>query len=107
MIKTLERFVLPASVFITGAAVLVIEIIALRILAPYFGNTIFSVSSVVSVVLAALSAGYYTGGKLSDARPSHPLFFGIILAGGLSILLMQVLNIFLLPAIGYILPLRL
>ena len=44
-------------VFVTGACVLVVEIVATRILSPYFGNTIFTVSSVITVILAALSIG--------------------------------------------------
>ena len=37
-------------VFITGACVLIIEIVATRILSPYFGNTIYTVSSVISTI---------------------------------------------------------
>ena len=59
-----KKITIPFFVFITGACVLIIEIIAIRILSPYFGNTIFTVSSVISVVLAALSLGYYFGGKV-------------------------------------------
>src|ERR1044071_3578135 len=75
--QVIKRSSLPFTVFVTGACVLIIEIIATRILAPYFGNTLYSVSSVISVVLAALSAGYWFGGKLADRYPSKRLFFGI------------------------------
>jgi len=73
-------------VFLTGASVLIIEIVAVRILSPYYGNTIFTVSSVISVILAALSLGYYAGGKLADRYPSQRYFFGIILLSGLALL---------------------
>lgn len=91
---------MPATVFITGACVLVIEIVATRMLAPYFGNTIFTVSSVISVVLAALSLGYYLGGKLSDRRPELRVFFGIVFAGGMSTFGLYWLYVLFLPVLG-------
>lgn len=93
-------FLLPVSVFITGACILIIEVVALRFLSPFFGNTIFTVSSVMSVVLGALSAGYYVGGKLVDRNPSLRVFFGIIFAGGLSVILVRLLGLLTLPVIS-------
>lgn len=88
-------------VFITGAAVLVVEVLALRILSPYYGNTIFSASSVISVILAALSLGYYYGGKLADKYPSLKIFFGIIFVSGFWVFLLQVFILFALPNIAH------
>lgn len=101
----LDRWFLPITVFITGACVLIIEIVATRILAPYFGNTIYSVSSVISVVLAALSVGYWFGGRLADQRPSKQLFFAIIACSGLLVLFMQFMQATLLNQLGYTLSL--
>ncbi len=89
-------FILNITVFLTGAAVLVLEIIATRLLAPYFGNTIFSISSILSVVLAALSVGYLAGGKLVDRNPSRKLFFTIIWISGAIVLLVRVISPFFL-----------
>ena len=77
-------------VFFTGGVILVIEVIALRLLSPYFGNTLYSVSSVLSVVLLALSAGYWFGGVMADKRPERALFYSIILASGLLLLVIEV-----------------
>ena len=96
----LKSYVLPAVVFITGACVLVIEVVATRILAPYYGNTIYTVSSILSVVLAALSIGYYVGGRLADSRPDPKLFYGIITMGGAAVLVLHVLHNTLLPYLG-------
>lgn len=97
MADFVRRNALLATVFITGACVLVIEIVALRFLSPYYGNTIFTASSVISVILTALSVGYYAGGKLSDRAPSRVHFFGIIFVSGLSVIALFALGRVLLP----------
>lgn len=87
-------------VFITGAAVLVLEVSATRILAPYFGNTIYTVSSVISVILLALSIGYYVGGRLADKKATLFLFYSIIALSGFTVFILYLLIIFLLPKLG-------
>lgn len=97
----LKKNILLLVVFITGASILVVEIVATRILSPYYGSTIFTVSSVISVILAALSLGYYFGGRFADRHPNLKWFYGIIFLGGISIFLLQFLMLFLLPTLGY------
>ncbi len=87
-------------VFLTGASVLVIEVTAVRILSPFYGNTIYTMSSIITVILAALSFGYYLGGKLADKRPSVVLFFVIIFLSGCILLILHVFGLILLPLLG-------
>jgi spermidine synthase len=96
-----HQFGLLLSVTLTGMAVLVVEITAIRMLAPYFGNSIFTISSVIGIILAALGLGYYLGGSLADRKPSAVWFFSLIVIAGFSVLLLQFLNAALLPAIAY------
>src|ERR1700686_4283553 len=56
--------------FIAGASVMAIEIVASRILAPVLGNSIVVWSSLIGVILAALSYGYLKGGVLADKNAS-------------------------------------
>jgi spermidine synthase len=90
-------------VFVTGGCVLVLEVLATRILMPYYGTTIFTVSSVIGVVLAALSVGYYVGGRVADRSPVENNLFNIVLLGGLSVFGLQMMNLYVLPASGYLL----
>ncbi len=101
----LKKSTIPFFVFITGAGVLIIEIVATRILAPYFGNTIFALSSVISVVLLALSMGYFFGGKLADKYPRERLFYSLIALSGLSIVMLHISAIIFLSLFGYTLSL--
>src|SRR3989475_12744086 len=96
-----QRFGLLLSVTLAGMAVLIIEITAIRMLAPFFGNSIFTISSVIGIILAALGLGYYLGGTLADRRPSAAWFFSLIVITGFSVLLLQFFNAVLLPAIAY------
>ncbi len=91
-------------VFLTGACVLILEVLATRILSPYFGNTIYTVSSVIGVVLAALSLGYHFGGNFADKYPKKLYFYSIILLSGFATFLMQIIISLILPTWGYKLP---
>lgn len=57
-------------VFVSGAVQMALEIVGSRILAPYFGNSIFVWGSLISVFLASLSVGYFVGGTYADRRPT-------------------------------------
>lgn len=105
MSEFLKKNLLFITVFLTGACVLIVEVVAVRVLSPHFGNTMFTVSSVISVILAALSLGYYIGGKYADLYPRTERFFGIILISGILILGFHALSILLLPVLGMSLPL--
>jgi len=96
----LSRYLLPVVVFLTGASVLVVEVLAVRVLSPFYGNTIFTVSSVISVVLLALSVGYYAGGIIADRRPTLKWFFGLLMTSGLVLLLLYLAGSLALPALG-------
>lgn len=97
-------WVLPASVCITGACVLIMEVLGTRILAPYFGNTIFTVSSVISVTLGALSAGYYIGGVCADRWASFRIYSIVIICSGVVVTLSYAASTYVLPLIGQRMP---
>lgn len=99
--KFFKENYLLGVVFITGACVLIIEIAATRILSPFFGNTIYSVSSILSIILAALSFGYYYGGRLADKRPSEKLFFLIIALSGIATSAIRFLSDIFIPSIAW------
>lgn len=55
-----------AVAFFAGFGILVVEIAGARLMAPYLGNTLFTWTSSIAVILGALSLGYYAGGKVAD-----------------------------------------
>ena len=66
--------------FLAGAAVMVIEISANRLLAPHFGNSIYTWTALIGVVLVALSGGAWLGGVMAD-RLGRLDLLGWLLAG--------------------------
>ena len=55
---------LQAIVFVTGGAILALELLASRILTPYFGVSLYIWSGILSITLVSLALGYSAGGKL-------------------------------------------
>ncbi|HEY6548298.1 MAG TPA: fused MFS/spermidine synthase [Vicinamibacteria bacterium] len=100
-----SRVALNLAVFVTGAAVLILEIAATRLLSPYYGSTLYTISGVITVVLGALSFGYSAGGRLADRHPEASWFYGVIAVSGVAVLVLRVLAATLLPAVGFDLPL--
>ncbi len=86
-----KNYVLLA-VIAGGAAVLALELIGTRILGPYYGASIFLWSSLITVTLAALSAGYVAGGMMADRHPSFVQLSGLLLCAGIWIALIPILK---------------
>jgi MFS family permease len=63
---TLSDWVAGALVFGSNAAVLVVEIVALRLLAPYLGLTLETSTLVIGIALAAIALGSWVGGLWAD-----------------------------------------
>ena len=59
---------LQAIIFITGAAILALELLASRILTPYFGVSLYIWSGILSITLVSLAAGYWQGGRLANGK---------------------------------------
>lgn len=79
----LKKFILEITVFVCGALVMIYEIIGSRLLAPYIGTSTYVWTSLIGIILAALSLGYWLGGKWADKKPDVKILASVIfLAGG-------------------------
>jgi spermidine synthase len=82
-----------ALVFGTSCAVLVLEILSLRLLAPYLGLTLETSTAVIGIALSAIACGAWAGGRAADrldpARTIGPL---VLLGGALYLVVVPVVR---------------
>ncbi len=77
-------------IFLTGAITLSLEVLASRVMTPYFGVSLYIWAGILSITLAFLALGYYLGGWLSqkyDGTGIESLFLGAPAASAFSIAL--------------------
>ena len=90
---TLPPVLAGTVVFVAAAAVLVIEIAALRLIAPYVGVTLQTNTAVIGAALGAIAFGAWTGGRVADRTdPSQLLGPLLLLAAGLTMLTLPVVR---------------
>lgn len=83
-------------VFITSFCLMVIELVAGRLMAPYLGVSLYTWTSVIGVILGGVSLGNYIGGRISDSYGSRKVLGAIIILSGISSLLVR----FMVPFFG-------
>jgi len=88
----MKKYLLEITVFVTGAAVMILEIVGAKVLASYIGSSIIVWSGLIGVILACLSLGYWYGGKKADQEPSYKIFANIIFFGAVAVFLAAVLK---------------
>ncbi len=76
----MSRALLYLIVFTGGMTIMATEMSASRLLAPFFGNSLFIWANLIGLILIYLTVGYYLGGRLADRRPEARLLFGLTMA---------------------------
>lgn len=71
--------------FCSGFAIMGIELLGGRILAPYFGSSVHIWGSIITVFLLSLSLGYLIGGKLSTKHPNLKKYGLLFLLSGITV----------------------
>jgi len=79
---------LDAAVFLSGTALMALEIVGSRVLAPVFGTSLFVWGALITTFLAALAAGYALGGRLADRRPEPALLSNVLLTAGAVVIIL-------------------
>ena len=78
--RAVPRGLLLVAPLLSGAAIMGLELVGLRLLAPRFGASTYVWGGLLGTIMAALAVGYLLGGALADRRPRPGWVFGLLLA---------------------------
>lgn len=98
--SALEQVLYAVVVFVVSAVLMILEITAGRLIAPYVGMSLYTWTGIIGVVLAGLSLGSWLGGVAADGgagRLSVAVY--LMVSGLLSIAVLLVLT-WLAPILG-------
>ena len=73
-----------------GATVMAVELIAARMIAPYFGSSLYVWGTVIGFTLLALAIGYFTGGVIADKYGRPDTLLWVLLTASIFLMLMPV-----------------
>jgi len=83
--STIQLSAYAALVFVTSALVLVVEVVAARLIAPFVGVSLYSWTAIIGVVLAGLSLGNWLGGVLADRGATRRTAGVVLLLASVSV----------------------
>ncbi|MHB8897325.1 MAG: fused MFS/spermidine synthase [Thermoguttaceae bacterium] len=98
--RFLCRLFLLTAAFVAGGAVMIIELAGNRILAPWYGNTMYTWTGLIGVILVSISSGYYLGGALADRRPAYTVMAHLLAISAVLTLLIPLVQSALLVTLG-------
>ncbi|MGE4012395.1 MAG: fused MFS/spermidine synthase, partial [Alphaproteobacteria bacterium] len=98
------RLMLFAVAFLNGWIIMQIEILGGRVLAPFFGYSVYQWGALIGIVMAALSVGYYIGGRVGDRPSAKSFLLGATLLSLIYIVAMTFLAESILPSLRAVGP---
>jgi spermidine synthase len=87
-----------------GATVMAVELISARMVAPYFGSSLYVWTTVIGFTLLALAIGYFAGGVIADRYSGPDTLLWVLLTASVFLMLMHVSSPLLTIAFGNIDP---
>jgi tetratricopeptide (TPR) repeat protein/MFS family permease len=85
-------FIPAATVFISSACIMILELVASRLIARHLGSSLYTWTAVIGVVLAGITIGNYSGGRIADkfkARKALSVIFILSSAACVSVVILN------------------
>ncbi|MFA5413012.1 MAG: fused MFS/spermidine synthase [Patescibacteria group bacterium] len=86
-------------VFVSSFCLMVLELVAGRLMAPYLGVSLYTWTSIIGIILAGISLGNYLGGRLADQKLSRQILGSTFFLAGIS----SAAVLYLVPTLGTVL----
>lgn len=83
---------------IEGGAIMAVELIGAKLIAPYYGNSLYVWAAVLATTLGALTIGYYSGGNLSSTKANIKTLLTITSSSALFVLFMPIVSSLIMEA---------
>src|SRR5437762_7153030 len=91
-VRSVQGWLLILLVFVSGACSLAVELSASRLLAPYFGTSLFVWANLIGLILLYLTIGYYLGGRIADRYPRPEVLYTLTITAAFLISLIPFLS---------------
>ena len=88
----MKKYRFELILFVSEAICMILELIASRILSPYFGNSNFVWTSIIGIILLSSSIGNYYGGLIADKKDSFKYLKLILIVVSVYIFIVPILN---------------
>ena len=98
----MKKYKLEIVLFIVDAIYMILELIASRLLAPYFGSSNLVWTSIIGIILLSNSIGNYIGGKIADKNCSNDNLKLILKIAGILVLIIPFMQKTILIAVSTI-----
>lgn len=89
----MKKYKLEIIVFLAGAIGMGLELVAARVLSPYVGSSNVVWTSIIGIILASMSLGYWLGGKKADKDANIDRLANILLIAALFTSLIPILEV--------------
>jgi len=86
-------------IFVVDAICMILELIASRVLSPYFGNSNIVWTSVIGIILLSSSIGNYIGGKIADKEEREKSLKIVLLSTSIFIFIIPLIQKYILTSI--------
>ena len=88
-----EGFLVTRTIYLfavlEGATVMAVELMSARMVAPYFGSSLYVWATVIGFTLLALAIGYFFGGVIADKYRGPDALLWVLLIASVFLLLMH------------------
>lgn len=88
----MKKYRYEIILFVVDAICMILELVASRLLSPYFGNSNIVWTSVIGIILLSGSLGNYLGGIIADTDNTHPKLIKILCISSIAILLIPLIQ---------------